>query len=390
MNSPRRNAPWKQVIREYGRGFVQWANENGVAYRFFDALASDLERYLLNALSACSRYEMDEQECYQEFVAAIPKVLARCDDNIYDHVLVAEAYAYVHLLERYRRFWSLLVELTKHGILPMRDTGVEVLDVGTGPAPALFAVDDFYRALGEYAQIAAIPVLDVPPPKMHSVESSYPMVHVAHNIAEYSGKRGPFRATFTNFDALDLNEARLSFRDELQHQLDDELGPWMSYPVSEGDWQGKFRYNLIIFSNFLTEPERVAELEQAIREVFYSLRAGGIVVVVGGTEAHYPQIYAMLEKLALDSGIQLMSRVARVIPCEYSDSFAYRIKQSYSKVWSFLEEHFKGLVHLQAGIPADLWNPDVALKGPRQFGLRVFRKVWASSSQRSIRASAYP
>jgi hypothetical protein len=135
--------------------------------------------------------------------------------------------------------------LAKQGILPMRDSGVEVLDVGTGPAPTLFAVEDFYQALREYSSVVDAPVLATPPPQVHSIESSYAMVHLAHVLAEYAGKHGPFRATFNEFEGLDLDEARLSFHDELQRQLDDELG-WMSYPVLEGDWQGKYRYNLEI------------------------------------------------------------------------------------------------------------------------------------------------
>jgi len=202
------------------------------------------------------------------------------------------------------------------------------------------------------------------------------MVHLARDLAKHAGRPMPFEEMFEEFEGLDLGEARLSFRDELQRRLDDELG-WMSYPALEGDWQGKYRYNLVIFSNFLTELETVAELERAIREVFYGLRAGGVVVVVGGYKDHYPQIYAMIEKLAVESGIQIMSRVPKVIPCNYSDVFADRIKQTYAKVWRYLEEHFTGLEHWKQAIPRDLWNAEVALKGPRQFGLRVFRKVWA-------------
>lgn len=381
MRSSKRSSPWKKVVREYGPAFVEWVDANGVGFRLFDKLASDLERYLLDVLHACTHSEVGEQQCYEEFVAAIPKVFACCDEDIYNQPLVAEAYAYVHLLERYRRFWSVLVELTKRGILPMRDSGVEVLDVGTGPAPTLFAVEDYYQALREYSNVVAAPVLDTPPPQVHSVESSYAMVHLTHVLAEYTGRHWPFEATFREFEELDLEEARLSFRDELQRQLDDELG-WMSYPVLEGDWQGKYRYNLVMFSNFLTQPDRVAELERAIREVFYGLRAGGIVVVVGGTGAHYPQIYARIEELAMGSGVQIMSRVPKVIPCDYSDLLADRIKQTYAEVWRYLEEHFTGLEHWKVAIRSHLWNTEVALKGPRQFGLRVFRKVWASPRRR--------
>ena len=34
----------------------------------------------------------------------------------------------------------------------MRDSGIDILDVGAGPGPALFASSDFYEQLNEYAK----------------------------------------------------------------------------------------------------------------------------------------------------------------------------------------------------------------------------------------------
>jgi hypothetical protein len=64
--------------------------------------------------------------------------------------MAVEAYAYLHLLERYRRFWTVLMRLMEVGRLPLARTEVRLLDVGAGPAPVTYATIDFYQALHAY------------------------------------------------------------------------------------------------------------------------------------------------------------------------------------------------------------------------------------------------
>jgi ribosomal protein RSM22 (predicted rRNA methylase) len=54
--------------------------------------------------------------------------------------LAVEAYAYVHLLERYRRTWSALKYMCKVAALLLGTRGIRVLDVGSGPGPSVYAV----------------------------------------------------------------------------------------------------------------------------------------------------------------------------------------------------------------------------------------------------------
>lgn len=379
--NPKRKTAWKMLIREHSNSFLQWMDSNQIAFRCFDSLATDIDKYLLNRLLRWQYAEIDEQQFLLKFVSAIPEVLAHCDENIYDGLLVADAYAYVHLLERYRRFWAVLVELTKHGLLPMRDTGINVLDVGAGPGPTVFAVKDYYQALREYATDADIPVLQTPLPRVDTVESSDAMVHVVHELAEYRRDAGPFRAEFRDFYDLDFDIARSAYRIKLESEYDYELG-WEGFPVPEGEWKGRYNYNLAVFSNFLTQPSAVVGLEKSIRRIFAGLRAGGVVVVLGGTQAHYPQIYAMVARLARQSGVQVMTRIPEHIPVSYSDDFAKRVKQSYLNLWQYLEQHFIELKPHKLAEYTDIWDPDVPLAGPKNFGVRVFRKVWATQWHR--------
>ncbi len=85
-------------------------------------MASDLQSFLLEFL--------DEPKVANGFMKAIPDVLGKCNDDIYELRLRPEAYAYIHLLERYRRTWRVLVELSRTGDLPLARYGVRTLDVG--------------------------------------------------------------------------------------------------------------------------------------------------------------------------------------------------------------------------------------------------------------------
>ena len=93
----------------------------------------------------------------RDFWNTIPHVRKACNDPCtYQLPWAAEAYAYVHLLLRYCRTWAVLKHLTAKAVLPLGSQGVRVLDVGTGPAPALYAIDDFYSALDRFAQESEI------------------------------------------------------------------------------------------------------------------------------------------------------------------------------------------------------------------------------------------
>ena len=92
----------------------------------------------------------------------------------------------------------------------------------------------------------------------------------------------------------------------------------------------------------------------------------------------------MVEKVAFASNVQRMTQMPESILCNYSNEHAFRIKESYTKIWGYLENYSANLEDIKVKIPDanDLWNPNVSLKGPKRFGLRVFRKIWPYSRNR--------
>jgi hypothetical protein len=290
-------------------------------------MAIDLQSFLLEFL--------DEPKVANGFMKAIPDVLGKCNDDIYELRLRPEAYAYIHLLERYRRTWRVLVELSRTGDLPLARYGVRTLDVGTGPAPVLYAVDDFYGALGRFAETHLIEPLRLPMPELFAVEGSGGMARFFHQFSERAGRAsGPFGAEwqdFTLFDPVGRRAAGLRARvDEIVDE-DDTSEAFARRWVDENEgWrQGLHTYRLCVLSNFLTTTGWLEEIEDRLGMAFGAVTPGGVVVITGSDKARYRDIYARVEELAEAAGFRRLDTEQTFDPVD-GDPYAQTIKRFYA------------------------------------------------------------
>jgi len=81
----------------------------------------------------------------------LESVLKNCDEISYEEAGTAEAYALLHFLDRYHRFQLVFENLDSLGLMPAKkkEYPVDVLDVGTGPGPSMYALSDFFSSKGE-------------------------------------------------------------------------------------------------------------------------------------------------------------------------------------------------------------------------------------------------
>jgi len=141
---------WRGLLEEHGDSFLKWLESSGRELASLNAMAETLEQFLIGLIDHA---RVEYPDAPMRFWELIPVVRACCEKpETFEEYLAVPAYAYVHLLERYRRTWSTLRHLTESGVLPLGKLGTRVLDVGSGPAPALYAIDDFYRALTDFAR----------------------------------------------------------------------------------------------------------------------------------------------------------------------------------------------------------------------------------------------
>jgi hypothetical protein len=370
--NPLRTMTWRRLLRTTADGFLEWVESTERRFQDFDQLAAGLETLLLDHVLT-GNVEISATEACTQFAKALPLALSKCDEPIYDAPFVAEAYAFLHLLERYRRFSQVLDVLLRTGVLPMRDSGIDILDVGAGPGPALFASSDFYDQLTEYAEKHSIAGLATPQPKLHALEASPSMGHVMHWISELSNRKGPHQRRLGSFQGTDFDQLRIEEREATVRALQED-DPWIT--ISDlFAWQDEWRFNFGIFSYFLTNERIVSETTRELQSLFASMRAGGVVVILGAVAGKYRKVYKAVDKLAKREVMRRIEQRHSRIVCDHTDRYTFRIKQVYSRVWERLDAEATGLGALKRELPKDLWDPSAPIKGMREFGLRVFRRI---------------
>ncbi len=387
-----RTLSWHRLLNRHKQEFLAWMDENGTRLKMFNKLAEDLEQYVIHCLTIGPFYEgrlslirLRPTYFCEQFANCIPDVFTNCDDpHMYEQYMAAQAYAHVHLLERYRRFWDVLISLLEAAVLPMSEKNLQVLDVGTGPAPALYAVSDFYQALHDFAHEQGYISLITSTPKLDGIELSYNMRHFMHIFSEMSYRtNGPYRVTFGQFEGLSFGKLRSDKRRALISREADEQDTSEEYAKEYVDFMHSFdhlyRHHLIIFSNFLTKGDVVANWQKELRSTFGTLCHGGIVVVVGGSGEKYDPIYQAVRDIAKNIGLSEIPEVSTKIPCNYSDISAQRIKEHYNTIWAWIRANtdIDEAFLTSRKIAKKLWNPQKRLKeasSPPEFTLLTFRR----------------
>jgi hypothetical protein len=308
----------------------------------------------------------------QEFVARWPLVLGRCNDpETYQDDLNVLAYCHIHFLERYRRFYAVLEQLYRTGRLPMKATGFRVLDVGSGPAPSLYAVQDFYAQVSATLRSMNAAWIPEEEPETTCVEQSAAMQRFLHHFSERTARRGPFGARFADILSLDL-QARRSASEEASRKADeadwdDPNAPWPFPPAD-------FKHDVYIFSNVLTTEEFVEQAIPALTRLFYWLGPSQVIVIQGASNETYQRIYAKLDEIADRTKVDRVGDL-ETISWRYDDPSAMLIKAHYEEVWHKIETICPAIqLPPNAQDFRDVWDPEASLSGPTKFSVRVYRR----------------
>jgi hypothetical protein len=159
--------------------FLHWLQDTDRLYFRFELLAKQIQSFATTSILArCATV--------RAIAERLADVLSRCDFITYDDPGQAEAYALLHFLDRYHRFQLILARLVELRLLPVKSLPIDILDVGTGPGPSLFAVSDIYSWLAEYGvAIGNQPLAEVSV-KMNYVENSFRFRDWLGQFTEYA------------------------------------------------------------------------------------------------------------------------------------------------------------------------------------------------------------
>ncbi|NLJ70595.1 MAG: hypothetical protein GX328_03930 [Clostridiaceae bacterium] len=276
-------------------------------------------------------------------------VLSKCDEIDYQDLDTVMAYAMLHLLDRYRRFQFMQIKLIESGYLKnsphlskkrhyhsdKEEFQTRILDVGTGPAPALLAYSDFFDWYSDFKNIT----IDI---KMDYIEQSMGFRSFLHYLVEFAMVKNKFyhvpfhKGTFYN--VLDYSES--------------------SYRLGKSFKSRK--YDFVIFSNFLTNDDFVENIKPNLHEIFNSLTNKSIVLIVGAkpTSKKYSKIYNTLENIIGKrfSRKQYKGQWKKI----FSESFD--LKYSDHRTGEVVRSYFNELKHLlnEKGLLTKL--PDSVIK----------------------------
>lgn len=387
---------WRQLILQHGPAFLDWLSETDAQSKALSKLAIDLEEFL--------KRNLQDLESCQYFWNAIPLVRLACNINkTYEMPLAAEAYAYVHMLDRYWRTWDVLIELTRKGVLPAGLRGVDVLDVGTGPAPTPYALYDYYTLLRRFGRKNNIIEFAQQTTQISIAESSQAMSRFMHHFSEYSIRPGPFRADIADF--ADLNPAAKRQKLEQHLRQQDYYDPssdefYSEYLPDEANRIANLhqRFRIVIFSNFFTLNETVKTFSNTLDTLYSDLNAGSVVLIIGAVGNQYEKIYNSLSKIAEQHRLSRLFELPETLGENPAVKQAQRVvKNAQNSVYQFLEQ-IAGAENLPQQIARskyyhcefveshcrnnfsdiipwpDYWNPEPNPKKRMTFGFRVYRK----------------
>lgn len=309
-----RTQGWTDLQRHEGSDFLKWIKENQMLRKKFHVLA--------NALRILLHGRIRTADDARDVWTVAPAVLSCCNEQAtYKKTGDPIAYAWLHLLDRYVRTWLALERLMEKNCLPMGKYGVRALDVGTGPGPSAFAIHDFYSALVEFSEVRGKAKWRQPA-GVTCFERDSGFNRLRHHLAEIMyeevARESKGVLAMCNalpkfeefFPVLEREQTLKYLRNEEDEYYDEVADEWTSeqrFSTDEANdmTQSLHRYRLFVFSNFLTTLDIVRRVEANLVETLRDARPGTVVLVLGGKEGPYPEVYKTVDRLAVTAGFQL-------------------------------------------------------------------------------------
>lgn len=307
-----RAAQWE---REVAERFLLWRGTSGPGL--------ELMRTFAEAVTQTLCKDGDQFAQSGKLASRLPAVLTSCDTLTFDDRVEALAYSALHLVDRYGRVGQVLEYLIRIGRLPLRFAGARVLEVGAGPAPALYAARDFYAALSrwpgrgnvEFGPLGKSDTLDRGPawdPLLH---------HLSENLLTIRGGALSdgylaWDRTINDFTGFDVRERHHRSVARSAERLADELKE-ADEPISDGSArqmayeEGVLEpsaYDIVFLCNFLTQQSMTEKFELELHRLACSLTPGGLLIVIGGIGASYPAIYSKIRTIAATAKLWDVSR----------------------------------------------------------------------------------
>lgn len=276
------------------------------------------QRYATDFTTATVRFFKEHITTPSEASAVssqLKSTLERCDELTFDESPAAFAYLLWHQVDRYHRVTQALDRLFMRGLLPLAKLGrsLKVLEVGSGPAPASYAVIDYYASLAAWAKSRGEAFQISPQTEAHTVDRGRAWQQIVHGLSEqllHTEDRqsvregGPsrnrfFGITYPEFADFSPAQLHIDAREKTRRKLLDENGIWqfeqyfgyLSVDQQAAKSAPPSAYDLIIVANFVTNASMMASFKAELDNLANSLVPGGVLLALSGRSKKYKNLW---------------------------------------------------------------------------------------------------
>lgn len=292
---------------------------------------------------------IDDPDFWKRIAKQMNSTLKSCDDINFNSPESAHAYVIWHLLDRYHRFQLMQLELFKHGFLLFPQQNIRILDVGTGPAPALFAFSDFYHALNQIEGQERFCCRE------DYVEQSEEFRSFLHHFCELSYHNHTYSIPFHHGTFYDFSD--ISFE---QTQMRSRGRPYKT----------KHLFEIAVFSSFFTSVDSLSKFKKSLSAVKRVMKNRGLIIITGACDPNngkgeYPKIYKQCDKLLTGnfSNWKFKGYWQRVkkLKTDFSYNYGDPYGEEMRKFYQFTKEKFQYF---------NAWN-DMDLKAQKKLEERI-------------------
>lgn len=357
-----------------------------------ESLAHPRLATLIAGISSVAREQLADQSSADAVVREFPDVLRSCDLLDFETTAQTVAYMIWHLADRYGRVTQVLDRIFELGHLPIKLRGATVLEVGAGPAPALYAVRDYYDDLRAWIAAAKLGVEAAPATVLASIDRGVAWSSLLHRLSEtlwgmYWPRAEtplPFAISYDNLAGFSARDLHIDTIERNARAIEMELeraGEDISahtarqFALEDGAYPPS-AYDLIIMCNFLTNTKLTQQFETEIDELARSLTPGGLLVILGGQGGEYPAIYERLYGIIRASRLRQLVGFDEPLQAQATDCqrrlVSAQIRSDVAFASAMAQETFMSVA---SELPTDIVMINQVVSFPR-FRVHVWKNEW--------------
>lgn len=327
----------RRLLRALYPAFKEWLDRGDYLWKDFNFLANCVQEFII-------KQSLINKRVCERVARLYPDIRKNLNNIDYNQVDTVIAYIIMHFLDRYRRFQLSYLDSIEKGILPVRKLTIDILDVGTGPAPALFAISDILLLLKQFGAENSISRLATIDFECNYVEKSERFRSWLHHFTEFITEKKkknfhiPFHhGSFYDFSDLDLQREKQLLQQESIRNLvyQDNLSKGEAQLFVDGEiggWKDMYRYNVVLFGYFITKEQQINELLPQLRSICRALRNGGIIIIMTGGGDRYQRIYEGLREMINDQKYMNVVEFCINLEYHYGDPFGIRLRGFHEEI----------------------------------------------------------